>query len=317
MPEVAIAVVSWNTRDLLDACLRSLEPHAAANRAEVWVVDNGSEDGSADLVRERHPWASLIAGAENVGYGAAVNQVAERTATPWLAAANADVELTPGALEALLEAGAGHPTAGAIAPRLEDLDGSTQHSVHAFPTLPLTLAFNLGLAEAIPALGDRLAIEGRFDAAKARPVDWAVGAFLLLRRDAFDAAGRFDERQWMYAEDLDLGWRLRRRGWRTWYEPAATVRHAGGAATSQAWGTQITEQWVWSTYAWMLRRRGLAFVRATAAVNILGAGARAALLTPLAWASPARFAGRRGAMVEWARLHRIGFAPRARLERHR
>jgi N-acetylglucosaminyl-diphospho-decaprenol L-rhamnosyltransferase len=305
MAEVAIAVVSWNTRDLLDACLRSLEGEVARGRAEVWVVDNGSSDGSAELVRERHPWAHLLEGA-NVGFGAAINRVAARTATPWIAAANADVELADGALEAMLRAGAGHPDAGVVAPRLLLGDGQVQHSVHPFPTLALTLVFNLGLAEVVPALGDRLAIEGRWDSTRARNVDWALGAFVLLRREAWDAVGGFDRRQWMYAEDLDLAWRLRQAGWRTWFEPSAIVRHAGAAATSQAWGGQRTEQWVWSSYAWMLRRRGLAFVRVSAVMNLLGAAARAAL-----------FADRRAGMLEWVRLHRIGLSRRTLLERHR
>ncbi|HWC87406.1 MAG TPA: glycosyltransferase family 2 protein [Solirubrobacteraceae bacterium] len=316
MPEVVIAVVSWNTRDLLDACLRSLEAEVAAGRAEVWVVDNGSADGSAALVRALHPWAQVLEGP-NVGFGGAVNRVAARTTTPWLAAANADVELTECALTALLRAGAAHPEAGAIVPQLVLADGQVQHSVHSFPTLPLTVTFNLGLAEAIPALGDRLAIEGRWNSTRPRYVDWALGAFVLVRRQAWDAVGGFDARQWMYAEDLDLGWRLRQAGWRTWYEPAAVVGHAGGAATAQAWGAERTEQWVWSTYAWMLRRRGAAFVRITAIVNLLGAAVRAALLTLLARRDPPRFEERRGAMLQWVRLHRIGLSRRTRLERHR
>jgi N-acetylglucosaminyl-diphospho-decaprenol L-rhamnosyltransferase len=315
MAEVAIAVVSWNTRDLLDACLRSLAPEVEAGRAEVWVVDNGSADGSAAFVRDRYRWAHLLEGA-NVGFGAAVNRVAEQTATPWVAAANADVELTAGGLGAMLQAGAAHPDAGIIAPQLVLADGQVQHSVHPFPTLPLTLVFNLGLAEAIPALGDRLTIEGRWDPTRPRHVDWALGAFVLVRREAWDAVGGFDPQQWMYAEDLDLAWRLRQAGWRTWYEPAAVVRHAGGAATSQAWGAERTEQWIWSTYAWMLRRRGPAFVRATAIVNLLGAAARAALLGARALRDPGRFSERRDGMIAWVRLHRIGLSRRTRLERH-
>jgi GT2 family glycosyltransferase len=316
MAEVAIVVVSWNTRELLDACLRSLAPEVDRGRAEVWVVDNGSTDGSAALVRERHPWVNLLEGT-NVGFGGAVNRVAARTATHWIAAANADVELTDGALEALLEAGAAHHDAGTIAPRLLLGDGRVQHSVHPFPTLALTVIFNLGLSEAIPALGDRLTIEGRWDPTRPRYVDWALGAFLLVRREAWDAVGGFDERQWMYAEDVDLAWRLRRAGWRTWFEPSALVRHAGAASTSQAWGAQRTEQWLWSTYAWMLRRRGPAFVRVTAIVNLLGALARAALLSAGAYRDPARFADRRAEMLVWARLHRIGLSRRTTLERHR
>jgi N-acetylglucosaminyl-diphospho-decaprenol L-rhamnosyltransferase len=100
----------------------------------------------------------------------------------------------------------------------------------------------------------------------------------------------------MYAEDLDLGWRLARAGWHTRYEPAARVRHHAAAATAQAWGEERTARWQKATYAWMLRRRGPARTKAAAALNVGGALARAAL-----------FPRTRRANLEWARLHRAGF----------
>ena len=212
---VAIAVVSWNTRELLRACLDSLRPEHEAGRAEVHVVDNASSDGSPDLVRQDYAWVNLIEPGENLGFGPAVNLVAQRTESPWLAPANADIALQPGALQRLLDTGAEHPRAGIVAPRLVHPDGATQHSVYAFPTLPFTAAFNLGLARVVPGLGDRLCLIGEWDADRPRWVDWAVGAFLLVRREAWDAAGGFDDQQWMYAEDLDLGWRIHQAGWRT------------------------------------------------------------------------------------------------------
>src|SRR4051794_34820680 len=103
-PIVTLVVVSWNTRALLARCLDSVASEVQGGRVEAWVVDNASRDGSADLVRERYPWARLEALEENIGFGPAVNLAAERTSTPWLAIANADVALRPGALDALLEA---------------------------------------------------------------------------------------------------------------------------------------------------------------------------------------------------------------------
>src|SRR5215213_6678802 len=111
-PTVAVAVVSWNTRELLDRCLRSLRPAADAGFAEVWVVDNGSTDGSPDLVRERHGWATLVEPGDNLGYGRAVNLVAERTSSPWFALSNADVALRAGALERLVATGEAVPGVG-------------------------------------------------------------------------------------------------------------------------------------------------------------------------------------------------------------
>jgi N-acetylglucosaminyl-diphospho-decaprenol L-rhamnosyltransferase len=270
---VSVAVVSWNTRDLLARCLRSLEPDARSGLAEVHVVDNGSTDGSATLVRDEFPWAGLIEPGENLGYGRAVNAVAERTSTPWLAASNADVALEAGSLERLLAAGAG-ARIGAVAPRLILPDGSTQHSAYGFPTLPYLLAFNAGLYRVVPGLGDRLLIEGHWDPSRARDVPWAVGAFLLLRREAFDAAGGFDPQQWMYAEDVDLGWRLGRAGWRTRYEPSARVHHAHGAAARQAFGERPYRRWMEATYDWIERRRGRTRRVTAALLNVAGAVAR-------------------------------------------
>lgn len=293
---VAVAVVSWNTRDLLRECLRSFDGETLA---EVWVVDNASSDGSAEMVRAEFPAVRLIALDENAGFGPAVNRVAAKTSAPWIAPANADIVLRPGALRAMLDAGARLPRAGVIAPRLELPSGETQHSVYAFPTLPFTALFNLGFHR---RFGDRLCLEGHWDPSRERDVDWAIGAFLLVRRSAWDAAGGFDAQQWMYAEDLDLGWRIAKAGYTTHYVPAARVLHHASAATTQAWGDERTLRWLRSTYAWLLRRRGLARTRLTALINVLGAYARA----------------RSPYFRMWGGLHRrAGFAPRRELEGHR
>ena len=272
MPDVAIAVVSFNTRELLRACLASLAADAEAGRAEVWVLDNASTDGSAAMVRDAFSWVRLIESHDNLGFGAAVNRVAAQTGTPWIAAANADVAPEPGALARLLAAGAADPGAGALAPRLLLPGGGTQHSVFAFPGVRFTLAFAAGLARG--RWGDRLCLPGRWDPDVERRVPWAIGAFLLVRRTAWDAAGGFDPAQWMYAEDLDLGWRLRRAGWATRYGPGARVRHAESAATRAAWGEERTLRWQRATYVWLLRRRGPAVALAVAALHVAGAAAR-------------------------------------------
>jgi N-acetylglucosaminyl-diphospho-decaprenol L-rhamnosyltransferase len=297
---VAVVVVSWNTRELLRRCLASLQEDADSGRAAVCVLDNASSDGSAAMVRGDFPWVELIASAENLGFGPAVNLVAARTDTPWLAIANADTELLPGALQRMLSCGEAHPDAAIIAPRLIEATGGTQHSVHPFPTLPLTLAFNLGVAR---PWGDRLALEGSWDPERPRTVDWALGAFLAVRRTAWDQIGGFDPGQWMYAEDLDLGWRAARAGWTTRYEPGAAVRHVGGAATEQAWGAATRDRWMASTYGWMLRRRGPVVTRTYALIGTGGAAARMLALTPHALRSPEHRA-RRAEMRAWYRLHR-------------
>ena len=317
-PLVTVAIVSWNTRDLLRRCLESFASEASSGRCDVWVVDNASSDGSADMVREDFPWVQLVASEDNLGFGPAINLVARRTSTPWVGVANADIALRPGAIDALLAAGAGDPGAGAIAPRLILPDGSTQHSVYAFPTVPFTALVASGVGQLLPALGERLLLMGHFDAERPRRVPWAIAAFLLVRREAWDAIGGFDESQWMYAEDLDIGWRLDRAGWATRFEPAAHVEHESSASTDQAWGEGgKVERWQRSTYAWMLRRMGAPRTRAVAAIQVAGQAVRLALLTPVAKLWPGRFAQRRDAARWWMGLHRAGLASRAELEAHR
>ena len=131
---------------------------------------------------------------------------------------------------------------------------------------------------------------------------WAIGACLLPRRTAFEAVGGFDQRQWMYAEDLDLAWRLRRGGWLTRYEPRARVSHESGAAARLAFGRERAGRFMGETYSVLRRRRGPLYMSLIAAINVAGAGARVLWFTPLSLVS-----GRgRAARVEsrgWLRAH--------------
>ena len=270
-PAVTIAVVSWNTRELLARCLTSMQAEAERGVAEVWVVDNASSDGSAEMVAERFPWVKLVASEDNLGFGRAINLVAQQTSSEWLATANADIALRPGALDALLEAGARDPGAGAVAPRLVLPNGTTQHSVFGFPTITFSFLLAIAAFRYSATIGDRLAFPGYWNKERARRVPWAVAAFLLLRRTAFDEIGGFDDRQWMYAEDLDIGWRLRDSGWATRYEPRAHVDHESAAATTQHFGPELAPHWQRATYGCIARRRGVTNARVVAALNTLGA----------------------------------------------
>jgi GT2 family glycosyltransferase len=311
---VTVAVVSWNTRELLCDCLRSLQDDVHSGLAEVWVVDNASVDGSADEVRRRFPWVSLIASRENLGFGRAVNLIAAHSTAPWLAPANADTRLTPGALERLILEGERHPEAAVVAPRLILPDGSTQHSAYTFPTVFFALAYTVGAHRVSRRLAERWCVEDGFDPDGRRDIPWAVGAFLLVRRSAWDEIGGFDNAQWMYAEDLDLGWRLRRAGWTARFEPDARVHHSESAATTQAWGDERFAQWHASSYAWLLRRRGAAVTRLIAAVYVAGFLARAAMWTPLTLAGSRRARDARRRSLHAAHLHAIGLGSRTRLE---
>lgn len=315
-PPVRIVVVSWNTRELLERCLASFANDLDAGLCDVVVVDNGSADGSPDMVRERFgDSATLIEPGANLGFGTAVNlgaRAGEGPASQFVAAANADIELTPGALAALAHRAEREPRCGAVAPRLVAPDGSVQHSVHRFPDVGLSLAVVSGIGR-LPAVGDRLLIEGRWDDARARDVPWAHGAFVLFRRSAFDEVGGFDERQWMYAEDVDIAWRLREASWSFAYEPAARVTHAGSAAAIQAFGDERSARHVRAVYSWMARRRGLARARAFALVNVLGSALRWLLCQPGRILGVGGSGERASMYRAYVKLHAQGFAPGAAL----
>lgn len=310
-PAISIAVVSWNTRDLLSACLHSLESDVRAGHAEVCVVDNASSDGSADAVEAEFPWARLVRSSDNLGFGRAVNLAAQGSRAPWIASANADVRLAPGALERLVTTGEADPAAGIVAPMLLLRDGSVQPSIQPFPTLVDAALLRLRVWRISRRVGRRLCLRGYRDPARGGYVDWAAGAFLVLRRSAFQQVGGFDEEQWLYAEDLDLAWRLGRRGWRTHYEPRAVVYHEESAAAAKVWGDGLPAKWLEATYASIGRRRGLGRARSLAAFNIAMSGVEWGLYSLLATMSPAprwrdgKLRARRG-----IRLHRLGLRRR-------
>jgi GT2 family glycosyltransferase len=187
--------------------------------------------------------------------------------------------------------------------------------VFAFPTIPFAAVLATGAARAFRGLGDRYALPGYWDTERARRVPWAIAAFLLVRRNAWEQVGGFDERQWMYAEDLDLGWRLRQGGWATRFEPRAAVDHESSASTSQLFGPDTAPRWQRSTYGFLARRRGALRTWGVALLNFAGAAARARLFGVLAAFAPGRYAERRDAWRRWVPVHLEALQRRAKLER--
>jgi hypothetical protein len=233
MAELTIIVVNWNTRDLLGDCLASIDATAAGVDAEVVVVDNASSDGSPAMVRERFPQVQLIANAENTGFAFANNQAAHRSRAEYLLLLNSDARLQPGAVQALLAAAAPQPRVGAVGAQLRNVDDTFQASHAAFPTLASEFLTLSGLGRVLH--GQWYPSYGPDEQRGARAVEWVSGACLLVRRAAFEAVGGFDEGYFVYAEEMDLCYRLRRAGWEVRYQPAARVVHVGGATSRRDW----------------------------------------------------------------------------------
>ena len=231
MTSMAVAIVNFNARDYLRACLASIQPEAPARTV---VVDNGSTDGSIEMVRAEFPWVELELDPSNRGYGAAANRALRRCRDEYVLVLNSDTELEPGVLGALAAYLGAHPRAAVVGPRVVNPDRTLQPSCFPFPT-PLTAFLSetdLGyLIRFIPVLRKRYLRTWPHDAA--RVVPWVRGAALAIRRGPFEAIGGFDEEFRMYFEEVDLCYRAAAAGWEVHFTPVGDVVHHGGVSTRQ------------------------------------------------------------------------------------
>src|SRR5262245_3744073 len=225
-----VVIVSYRSRDLLRQCLDSLQRHPSGCPMQVVVVDNASDDGTAEMTRTEFPEVELIASETNLGFAAATNLGANGGDAPYLLALNPDTAVTEGALDRVIAAIEAHPEVAVVGARLLREDGSLDHaSKRSFPT-PLSALGHFTRVGRREGAGGRLAAY-RAPEVESGKVDAVNGAFMLMRRRQFEELGGFDEGYWMYMEDLDFSYRLAEAGWLTWYEPAATVAHVKGAST--------------------------------------------------------------------------------------
>jgi N-acetylglucosaminyl-diphospho-decaprenol L-rhamnosyltransferase len=246
---VDVGLVTWNTRDLTVRALRTLLDSDQGVEVRVLVRDNGSSDGTAAAIRAEVPEADVDAGTRNLGFGAGMNTLIDRSDAPWFFCLNSDAWPDPGALGRLVAAAEAHPQAAAVAPRIERPDGELEHSTLPFPSTRVALVLDLGLHRLLsPRRKADLLLEGWWKHDEPRVVDWAVGAALLFPRAALDDVGHFDERFFMYAEDLEWGWRAHRAGYQTWFEPSAVVRHVGNASGAQSYQARRTEAYLRNTH---------------------------------------------------------------------
>jgi hypothetical protein len=230
---VAVAVISYNTRDILRDCLASV---MAESPLEVVVVDNGSTDGSAEMVRREFPQARLVVDESNPGYGAASNRAVAECVAPYVLLLNSDTLLRQGTLRALYDYMEAHPRVAMAGPRLRNADGTLQPSCFAFPSATFLVVEHSSLrplAGLIPPMRRHFFIGWPHD--EARAVPWVMGAALMVRRAAFERVGGFDPSFHMYCEEVDLAYRLAAAGGETHFAPVADVTHLGGASTSQVW----------------------------------------------------------------------------------
>jgi GT2 family glycosyltransferase len=272
--DVRVGIVSWETAAQLERCLEALPAALGGLTAEVVVVDNASRDGSAEIARSHG--ATVIANPRNVGFARAMNVALAGTSASFLLALNPDSEPRPCSLERLIRHLRDEPGTGLVAPRLLNVDGSLQHSVHRFPSVTLALVMGLvPFALRRGPVGRRFWLDGFADHRRGRSIDWAIGAVHAIRRAALaDPEHAYPERTFMYGEDMSLCWELRQAGWDVCFEPASEVVHVGGVAARRAFGDTIDARKLAADYDWFQSVRGPYQARLWAAANMLGYGAK-------------------------------------------
>ena len=225
MPEISIVIVSYRTPEHLRRCLEVLAGDPVRRSREVLVVDNDSGDESVEVARS-FEGVRVIETGENLGFAGGVNRGLAESAGRFITVMNPDVEVRPGALDALADFLETHPEAGLAAPKLLNPDGTLQHSCRRFYTLTTLLLRRTFLGRLFPGAAPlRRHLMLDYDHDTPRAVDWVAGAMMTVRREALDDVGPMDDRYFLYFEDVDWCTRMQARGWSVHYVPEATVIH--------------------------------------------------------------------------------------------
>ena len=236
MADVSVVVVTYNALPWIERCLESVRAH------ETIVVDHGSTDGTLELVRRRFPQVRLIEEG-NTGLGAGSNTGMRVASGDYFLLLNSDAWSVGDGVERLAAFAEEHPEAAIVGPKLLNPDGSLQRSVRGFPTLwrlSTEYFFLRKLGPRTRALNAFYA--SRFGHDEVREAEFLMGACLLVRREAADTVGLFDEDFFMFSEETDWCYRFRQAGWKVLFFPGAEFVHVGGATTSQNWGPMYREQ---------------------------------------------------------------------------
>jgi GT2 family glycosyltransferase len=253
MRDLAILIVNWNVRDLLRACLTSIYAELETDTldAEVWVVDNASYDGSVQMVQDEFPQARLIISAENRGFAAGNNLALRQMAGEdgpvpprYAFLLNPDTELRPHALRTLVDFMQAHPRVGVAGAQLFYGDGTFQHGAFGFPGL-WQILFDL---YPLPGRLYESRLNGRYPRAWYQsgapfPIDHPLGAAMMLRWQAIDQTGFFDEGFHMYCEEIDWCMRIKKSGWDIYCVPRAEVVHHVGQSTRQIQSDSFVNLW--------------------------------------------------------------------------
>lgn len=228
LTEVSIVLVCWNNKDYLDPCLQSLYGGNVNHSFDVVAVDNGSTDGSQAMLQEKYPQILIIQNDKNVGLSKASNQGIEATKGKYVLLLNNDTLINRMTIDPLVDFLDDHPEAGAVGGRLFNPDGSFQGGYADFSTLLEEFLIATHIGELIwPGYPSH----GNTDQVK--PGGWLSSACLLVRREALNQVGFLDEEYFIYGDEADLQYRLKKGGWKVYYLPSSTIIHYGGRSMNR------------------------------------------------------------------------------------
>lgn len=274
-PELSVIIASWNTCELTRSCLRSLSQHLHSVPHEVIVVDNASGDGSAEMIAAEFPDVRLIRNPANAGFAVANNQAMRVARGSWFMLVNSDTELNDDSVARLFERVRGEPDVGVAHCQLRFPDGRLQHSAYRFPSLRLALFEDLGFYKLAPHIAPGALLGAYWDYGQERDVEWVAGAFMLMPRKVFEVTGGFDERLFMYGEDMEWCYRIRDHGWKIRYYPSASITHVDHASSELRWGEERVALCLRRQRDIYTERNGPWHGRALIAVRLTGAALRA------------------------------------------
>jgi GT2 family glycosyltransferase len=236
MTDISIIIVNWNAREHLLKCLESVYRNLPKNyTVETIVVDNGSTDGSPEVVESKFPQVILIKNGENMGFSSANNIGIHRSVGRYLCLVNSDVIMLDSCLEKLVEYMDGHEDVGMAGPRILNIDRGFQPSCQCFPGLWNNFCHAVGLSNLFPksSFFSKPYMEYWAHDSEKR-VDALNGCFWIMRRSILDKVGLLDERFFIYGEDMDMCKRFNKAGWGVVFCPYAEVIHVGGASSANA-----------------------------------------------------------------------------------
>jgi hypothetical protein len=231
--DLSVVIVGWNAKHYLELCLDSLAKAPPRRSMEVLVVDNGSSDGTSEMIEQKYPWVKLIKSSENLGFSKGNNVAIRQAQGRYIALVNPDVIVFPGCLDALAEFLDQNPKVGDVGPKVVNPDMSMQSTCRRFPTLWNNFCMATGLCTRFKNsrffAGEHMFY---FPHDRTLAVDVIVGCFSMIRRETFVDVGLLDEDLFMYGDDVDWCRRARNKGWEVMFYPGGQAIHDRGKITA-------------------------------------------------------------------------------------